>query len=68
MDLEERFTRALIATIFAGAFLGIGGGALAAWATGAGTFADGLWFYVVGGVLGVLAAGAYALTRNPDQV
>ncbi|MFM9625325.1 hypothetical protein ACKI14_46325 [Streptomyces turgidiscabies] len=68
MDLEERFTRALIATVFAGAFLGIGGGALVAWATGAGTFADGLWFYVVGGVLGVLAAGAYALTRNPDQV
>lgn len=67
MGLEERYARALIATVFAGAFLGIGGGALVAWAAGAASFANGLWFYVGGGTLGVLSAGAYALTREPDR-
>jgi hypothetical protein len=67
MDLEERYARALIATFLAGTLGGISGGALVAWLTGVTTVAGGVWFYTGGGLLGALAAGAYAVTRRPEE-
>ncbi|MFI1568217.1 hypothetical protein ACH4ZX_35245 [Streptomyces sp. NPDC020490] len=60
MDFETRMYRRFVAVLVAGAFTGIAAGALAAWLLGI-EFPGGgaLWFYVGGGLLGVLIAAVY---------